>query len=49
MTGLQINDTRLEPIAQKVLAGERLNYADGLALFESHDLLALGWLANHVR
>jgi aminodeoxyfutalosine synthase len=22
---------------------------DGLALFQSHDLLALGWLANHVR
>jgi aminodeoxyfutalosine synthase len=49
MTGLQITDARLEPIAQKVLAGERLNSEDGLALFQSHDLLALGWLANHVR
>jgi len=49
MNALQITDTRLEPIAQKVLAGERLNADDGLALFQSHDLLALGWLANHVR
>ena len=42
-------DRRLEPIAQKVLAAERLTGDDGLALFQSHDLLALGWLANHVR
>jgi len=46
---LQITDPRLEPIASKVLAGERLSAEDGLALFESHDMLALGWLANHVR
>jgi aminodeoxyfutalosine synthase len=44
-----ITDARLEPIAQKVLAGERLSADDGLALFQSHDLLAVGWLANHVR
>ena len=46
---LQITDARLKPIAPKVLAGERLSPEDGLALFESHDLLALGWLANHAR
>jgi aminodeoxyfutalosine synthase len=46
---LQITDSQLEPIAQKILAGERLTADDGLALFESHDLLAVGWLANHVR
>ena len=46
---LQITDPRLEPIAPRVLAGERLSAEDGLALFESHDMLALGWLANHVR
>ncbi len=46
---LQISDARLEPISQKVLAGERLTADDGLALFQSHDLLAVGWLANHVR
>jgi len=46
---LQITDARLEPIAQRVLAGERLSADDGLGLFQSHDLLAVGWLANHVR
>jgi len=43
------NDTRLEPIAAKVLAGERLDFADGLVLYETSDVLAVGWLANHVR
>ena len=46
---LQVNDARLQPVAAKVLAGERLNAEDGLALYESHDLLAVGWLANFVR
>jgi len=46
---LQITDARLEPIAARVLASERLSAEDGLALFESHDMLALGWLANHMR
>jgi aminodeoxyfutalosine synthase len=48
-TQLQITDARLEPLAQKVLAGERLTADDGLALYQSHDLLAVGWLAHHVR
>ena len=42
-------DPRLEPIAAKVLAGERLDFNDGLALYGSQDVLAVGWLANHVR
>jgi aminodeoxyfutalosine synthase len=46
---LYIDDARLEPVAQKVLAGERLTAEDGLALYESHDLLAIGWLGNLVR
>jgi aminodeoxyfutalosine synthase len=46
---LQINDSRLKPIADKVMAGERLSFADGMALYRSPDLLAVGWLANHVR
>ncbi len=46
---LQINDSRLKPIADKVLAGERLSAADGMALYRSPDLLAVGWLANYVR
>ncbi|MHB8754483.1 MAG: aminofutalosine synthase MqnE [Candidatus Acidiferrales bacterium] len=48
-TELHITDQRLQPIAAKVLAGERLSPEDGLALYESSDLLAIGWLANHVR
>ena len=42
-------DPRLEPIAAKVLAGERLSFDDGLALYGSSDVLAVGWLANFVR
>lgn len=46
---LAIADPRLKPIAEKVLAGERLSHDDGIALYRSPDLLAVGWLANHVR
>ncbi|MFY9751298.1 MAG: aminofutalosine synthase MqnE [Candidatus Acidiferrales bacterium] len=46
---LQIADARLEPVANRVLAAQRLSPEDGLALFQTSDLLALGWLANHVR
>jgi aminodeoxyfutalosine synthase len=46
---LHVTDARLRPIADKVLAGERLDADEGLRLFESNDLLAVGWLANHVR
>ena len=48
-TALVIDDARLQPIAAKVLAGERLSLEDGVALYRSPDLLALGWLANYVR
>lgn len=47
--GLQIGDARLEPIAKRILAGERLSAEDGLALYRSNDVLTVGWLANHVR
>ena len=49
MSELKIIDVRLKPVAEKVLAGERLSFDDGVALYRSHDLLAVGWLANHVR
>jgi len=49
MSELTITDQRLKPIADKVLAGERLNFDDGIMLYRSQDLLAAGWLANHVR
>ena len=45
----QTDDASLRPIAEKVLAGERLEIADGLALYRSHDILAVGWMANFVR
>ncbi len=45
----RIEDPRLRPIAEKVLAGGRLSFDDGAALYRSPDLLALGYLANHVR
>jgi aminodeoxyfutalosine synthase len=45
----QTDDRRLEPIAEKVLRGERLSFADGLDLYRSGDILAVGWMANHVR
>ena len=43
------DDARLQPIAEKVLAGERLSFDDGLVLYRSPDILAVGWLANFVR
>jgi aminodeoxyfutalosine synthase len=49
MSELTITDQRLKPIAEKVLAGERLSMEDGIALYRSPDLLAVGWLANYVR
>jgi aminodeoxyfutalosine synthase len=49
MSELTITDARLRPIADKVLAGVRLSMDDGIALYRSPDLLAVGWLANHVR
>jgi aminodeoxyfutalosine synthase len=42
-------DSRLEAIAGKVMAGERLSFEDGVALYGSPDILAVGWLANYVR
>src|ERR1700752_607334 len=45
----QTDDASLRPIVEKVLAGERLETADGLALYRSHDILAVGWMANFVR
>ena len=49
MAELLIDDPKLKPIAEKVLAGERLGFDDGIALYRSNDLLAVGWLANRVR
>ena len=45
----QTDDSRLHSIHQKVLAGERLTENDGLVLFQSPEVLAVGWMANYVR
>ena len=42
-------DVRLEAIAAKIAAGERLTADDGLLLYRTPDLLGVGWLANTVR
>src|SRR5215469_452093 len=39
----------MENIAEKVSNGERLSFDDGLSLFQSDDLIAIGSLANVVR
>ena len=44
-----IDDRQLRPVAEKVEAGERLDYRDGLVLYRSSDLLTVGYLANRVR
>jgi aminodeoxyfutalosine synthase len=46
---VRFRDARLEPIADKVRAGERLDREDGLTLFATHDLLGVGRLADHVK
>jgi aminodeoxyfutalosine synthase len=46
---LTLTDASLKPIADKVLAGERLSFDDGVALYRTPDLLAVGWLANFIR
>ena len=49
MSELTLSDQRLKPIADKVRAGERLSFDEGVRLYRSPDLLAVGWLANYVR
>ena len=42
-------DPDLNRVGEKVIAGERLTFEDGLVLEKTFDLLALGQLANVVR
>jgi aminodeoxyfutalosine synthase len=44
----RLSDPALRPIAEKLGAGERLENADALALFDSPDLLGVGALADAV-
>src|SRR6266481_700095 len=45
----QTDDANLLPVAAKVAQGERLSFEDGVTLYRSGDILAVGWLANLVR
>jgi aminodeoxyfutalosine synthase len=45
----QTDDPRLGPIHDKVIAQQRLTAEDALTLYRTGDVLAVGWLANHVR
>src|SRR5712692_2703370 len=47
--GFHAEDRRLLPIADKVFAQERLSFEDAVTLYRSADILAAGWMANHVR
>jgi len=42
-------DSALQPVYDKVMAGERLTFEDGIRLFESNDILTIGEMAHYVR
>jgi len=42
-------DKRLKSIFLNVLNGSRLSREDGICIYETHDLIGLGQMANHVR
>ena len=44
--GARLRDPQLRPIADKVMAGERLAPADGVVLYATADLLGLGTIAD---
>src|SRR6201990_453751 len=43
------HDQRLNELAEKIEAGERLSFEDGMTLFATDDVPALGRLADTVR
>src|ERR1700729_821039 len=45
----QTDHPNLLPIAAKVANGERLAFEDGVRLYRTGDILAVGWMANSVR
>jgi len=46
---LRLEDANLQSVADKVFSGERLDFDDGVTLYNSSDILAIGYLAHHVR
>jgi aminodeoxyfutalosine synthase len=49
ISDLRLLDEKLVPVAEKVLAGERLDRADGITAATTDDLLGVGRLADIVR
>src|SRR5438270_4939207 len=49
VSSMRFQDSGLATVAEKVFAGQRLSFEDGLALYRTPDLLGLGQLANYVR
>ena len=49
MIPIQFEDQALVPLMDKVRDGERLSFEDGVQLYRTKDLLAVGYLANLVR
>lgn len=49
MPQFHLTDPTLVPIADKVIAGERLTREDGIALYASNDLLGIGQMADFAR
>ena len=47
--GPRFSDSKLESIYDKVLSEERLSFDDGKILYDSPDLIGVGYLANVVR
>src|SRR5258708_34702224 len=45
----QTDNPRLDAIQAKVMESERLSPDDALDLYRTPDILAVGWMANHVR
>jgi aminodeoxyfutalosine synthase len=46
---VRFSDRHLEPVWEKVQAGQRLSREDGLRLLETDDLLGVGRMADHVK
>ena len=45
----EFEDSTLKPVFEKVKAGLRLSYEDGVTLWQTPDLLGVGYMANLVR
>ena len=49
LMGSRLAASGLEKLYRKVLDGVRLDFDDGLALYRTHDLTSVAFLANLVR